>query len=294
MNLNQLYYFRTLAELEHYTRAAEKLNISQPTLSHSIAALEEELGAFLFEKQGRNVVLTKYGRIYLFYVENALTQLELGKNQIERLVSEGGGHVGLAYMTSVGADFVPKIITGFLENPENSSISFSCYEGNTKNLIYNLKREKYDLVFCSSIENEKEVEFIPLFEQGLVVIVPENHPLAEKTKVTVKDICHYPLISYNKESGMRKIIDDLFMKAQTMPNVQYQFEDATSMAGMVAANKGISIITDNPSIQNYHVKKLEFDTPYSKRMVYLAYMINPYLPPAVQRFKEYVIASTKK
>ena len=294
MNLNQLYYFRTLAELEHYTRAAEKLNISQPTLSHSIAALEEELGAFLFEKQGRNVVLTKYGRIYLFYVENALTQLELGKNQIERLVSEGGGHVGLAYMTSVGADFVPKIITGFLENPENSSISFSCYEGNTKNLIYNLKREKYDLVFCSSIENEKEVEFIPLFEQGLVVIVPENHPLAEKTKVTVKDICHYPLISYNKESGMRKIIDDLFMKAQTMPNVQYQFEDATSMAGMVAANKGISIITDNPSIQNYHVKKLEFDTPYSNRMVYLAYMINRYLPPAVQRFKEYVIASTKK
>ena len=60
----------------HYTKAAEKLNISQPTLSHSIAAMEKELGAFLFEKQGRNVVLTKYGRIYMFYVENALTQLE--------------------------------------------------------------------------------------------------------------------------------------------------------------------------------------------------------------------------
>lgn len=90
MNLNQLYYFKTLAELEHYTKAAEKLNISQPTLSHSISSMEKELGANLFEKQGRNVVLTKYGRIYMFYVENALTQLELGKNQIERLVSEGG------------------------------------------------------------------------------------------------------------------------------------------------------------------------------------------------------------
>ena len=93
MNLNQLYYFKTLAELEHYTKAAEKLNISQPTLSHSISAMEKELGANLFEKQGRNVVLTKYGRIYMFYVENALTQLELGKNQIERLISEGGGKV---------------------------------------------------------------------------------------------------------------------------------------------------------------------------------------------------------
>ena len=170
MNLNQLYYFRTLAELEHYTKAAEKLNISQPTLSHSIAAMEKELGANLFEKQGRNVVLTKYGRIYIFYVENALTQLELGKNQIERLVSEGGGHVGLAYMTSVGTNFMPKLISNFLDDPQNKNISFSCYEGNTKTLLYNLKREKYDLIFCSLMENEPDVEFIPVHEQGLVVI----------------------------------------------------------------------------------------------------------------------------
>ena len=72
MNLNQLYYFRTLAELEHYTKAAEKLNISQPTLSHSIAAMEKELGANLFEKQGRNVVLTKYGRIYLDFASHII------------------------------------------------------------------------------------------------------------------------------------------------------------------------------------------------------------------------------
>ena len=81
LNVNLLYDFKTLAEVEHYTKAAEKLNISQPTLSHSSAAMEKELGAFLFEKQGRNVVLTKYGRIYMFYVENALTQLELGKTR---------------------------------------------------------------------------------------------------------------------------------------------------------------------------------------------------------------------
>ena len=82
----------------------------------------------------------------MFYVENALTQLELGKNQIERLVSEGGGHVGLAYMTSVGTNFVPGLIAGFLDDPQNKNITFSCYEGNTKTLLYNLKREKYDLL----------------------------------------------------------------------------------------------------------------------------------------------------
>lgn len=294
MNLNQLYYFRTLAELEHYTKAAEKLNISQPTLSHSIAAMEKELGANLFEKQGRNVVLTKYGRIYIFYVENALTQLELGKNQIERLVSEGGGHVGLAYMTSVGTNFVPKLISDFLDDPQNKNISFSCYEGNTKTLLYNLKREKYDLIFCSLMENEPDVEFIPVHEQGLVVIVPKGHPLESRKKVTVQDICPYPLISYTKESGMRRLIDDLFMKAQIMPNILCQFEDVNSMAGLVEANQGLAIVTDTPTLDNYRVAKLEFDTPFSRRMVYLAYMLNRYLPPAVEKFKDYIIQRTKE
>ena len=293
MNLNQLYYFKTVAELEHYTKAAEKLNISQPTLSHSISAMEKELGANLFEKQGRNVVLTKFGRVYMFYVENALTQLELGKNQIERLVSEGGGHVGLAYMTSVGTNFVPDAIAGFLNDPQNKNISFSCYEGNTKTLLYNLKREKYDLVFCSKVEEETDVEFIPVHEQILVVIVPEGHPLAEREKVTIQDICPYPLVSYTKESGMRRIIDDMFAKAQIMPNIFCQFEDVNSMAGLVAGNQGIAIVTDSRALDNYQIKKLELDTPYSRRTVYLAYVLNRYLPPAVEKFKDFIIQRTK-
>lgn len=294
MNLNQLYYFKTLAELEHYTKAAEKLSISQPTLSHSISALEDELGAFLFEKQGRNVVLTKYGRIYLFYVENALSNLELGKNQIERLVSEGGGHVGLAYMASVGTNFVPEMIAAFLNDKKNKNITFSCYEGSTKNLIYNLKREKYDLIFCSHVENERDVDFIPVYEQHLVVIVPLNHPLADKKRLELKDISTYPLISYTKESGMRKIIDDLFIKEEVIPNILCQFEDVNSIAGLVAANQGVAIITDNPSISNYNVKVLELDALYSKRQVYLAYVKNRYLPPSVQKFKDFIIKSTKR
>mgnify|MGYP002576902833 FL=1 len=293
MTLRHLEIFSTVCAQGSFTRAAEKLNISQPTLSHSISSMEKELGANLFEKQGRNVVLTKYGRIYMFYVENALTQLELGKNQIERLVSEGGGHVGLAYMTSVGTNFVPGLIAGFLDDPQNKNISFSCYEGNTKTLLYNLKREKYDLVFCSMVEAESDVEFIPVFEQSLVVILPEGHPLEDRKKVTIQDICPYPLISYTKESGMRRIIDDMFTKAQIMPNILCQFEDVNSMAGLVEKNQGIAIVTDSQALRNYNVTKLELDTPYSRRMVYMAYVLNRYLPPAVEKFKDYTIQWTK-
>lgn len=289
MNLNQLYYFKTLAEIEHYTKAAEKLNIAQPTLSHAISSMEKELGTSLFEKQGRNVVLTKYGKIYMFYVENAINQLELGKNQIDKMISSGSGHMSIAYMSTLGTNFVPEMIAGFLNDPENKNISFSCYEGSTKALVQDLKREKYDMIFCSKVEGERDVEFIPVYEQGLIVIVPENHVLAEKEKVTIQDICPYPLICYTKESGMRKIIDDLFNKAQILPNIICQFEDINAMAGLVGADQGVAIITDTLSIQSHKVKKLELDTPHSKRVVYMGYVANRYLSPVVEKFQSYIM-----
>lgn len=140
MNLNQLYYFKTLAELEHYTKAAEKLNISQPTLSHSIAAMEKSwVPSFL--KTGAKCGTDKIRQNLHVLCGKCPDPAGAGENQIERLVAEGGGHVGLAYMTSVGTNFVPEIIAGFLDDPQNKNISFSCYEGNTKTLLYNLKRE---------------------------------------------------------------------------------------------------------------------------------------------------------
>lgn len=78
MNLNQLQYFLTLSKLEHYTQAAKELKITQPSLSHAMSALEEELGTRLFEKRGRNVVLTKYGKVFQEYVEDALHTLDTG------------------------------------------------------------------------------------------------------------------------------------------------------------------------------------------------------------------------
>ena len=93
---------------------------------------------------------------------------------------------------------------------------------------------------------------------------------------------------------MRRLIDDMFAKAQLMPNVFCQFEDVNSMAGLVAGNQGIAIVTDSRALDNYKVKKLELDTPYSRRMVYLAYVLNRYLPPAVEKFKEFIIQRTKE
>lgn len=103
MNLNQLQYFKILAQEEHYTRAAQMLSITQPSLSHAIAQLEEELGTRLFEKKGRNIVLTRYGKLFLPYVEESLKVLEEGVQRTRELNGSKEGIIHLAYIYTMGA-----------------------------------------------------------------------------------------------------------------------------------------------------------------------------------------------
>ena len=113
MNLRQLYYFRTIAELEHYTRAAEKLFVSQSSLSHAIQELESELNVKFFEKKGRNVELTKYGQLFLPYVQKSLATLEAGIDKLSDYINPNTGTVVMAGFPSL-AQFAPDIIVRYV------------------------------------------------------------------------------------------------------------------------------------------------------------------------------------
>lgn len=104
MNLNQLHYFVTLAYMEHYTKAAKQLSITQPSLSHAIGMLEQELGTYLFEKQGRNVVLTKYGKVFLKYAEESLRVLDTGIKKTRSMTSETSGEIDIGYIYTQGVN----------------------------------------------------------------------------------------------------------------------------------------------------------------------------------------------
>ena len=106
MNLYHLRYFVTLAHLEHYTKAAELLSITQPSLSHAISSLEKELGVRLFEKEGRNVVLTKCGRAFLEDVEQSLALLDSSVNKLQ-LTGSGEGQIDVAVLRVLSTDLFP-------------------------------------------------------------------------------------------------------------------------------------------------------------------------------------------
>lgn len=293
MNLNHLNYFRVLANVEHYTQAASLLSITQPSLSHAISNLENELGTFLFERQGRNVKLTKHGKLFLKYVENALTELEIGEKKIKDLTSSSRGTIDLAFIYTLGAEFIPNVINGFFMNKSNKDISFSFGQDNTKNIINGLKSEKYDIGFCSYVENEPNIDFFPIIQQELVLAVSPNHPLASKHSIDLKDTQDYPFIYFNKESGIRPIIDNLFREVNIIPKIICEVEEDTAIAGLVSIDYGIAVIPNIPMLNNFNIKLIPIVNPVYERYIYMAHLKNKYLTPSVNIFRNFIINEFK-
>lgn len=294
MNLNHLVYFRTLAKLEHYTKAAEELSITQPSLSHAISSLERDLGTYLFEKQGRNIKLTKYGKIYFEYVDRALTELEKGEKKLKELNNIATGTVEVGYIYTLGANFIPRLIKKFTDEKENKNIKFIFGQGTTKELIQGLKEERYDIVFCSMVENEPDIEFIPVTNEELVVIVSNEHPLAKEDSIDLEMIDNYPFIGFSEKSGIRPLINNLFQQINLTPNTICEVEEDSAIVGLVEINYGISIVPRISSLEHYNIKVLPIVNPKHERYIYIATLKNRYLTQSVNHFKKYSIDYSKE
>lgn len=293
MNLNHLNYFRVLAQLEHYTQAADKLSITQPSLSHAMSALEKDLGTYLFEKQGRNIKLTKYGKLYFEYVDRALMELEKGEKKLRELTNASTGTIELGYIYTLGPTFVPMLIKEFAKMEENQDIKFVFGQGTTKVLIEELKNEKFDMVLCSYVENECEVDFIPIQNEELVVIVSNEHPLAKNDNIDLIDLDKYPFIGFSEKSGIRPLINNLFEKIDLKPNIICEVEEDNAIAGLVEINYGIAVVPRISSLKNYNIKVLPIVNPSHERFIYLATLKNKYLTPSVNLFKNFIIEQSK-
>ena len=124
MNPSYIRYFVELAHVQHYTNAARNLNITQPSLSHAISQLEEELGVMLFEKNGRNTELTAFGREFLACAERSLGTLDAGVESIQKEAA-GDGVIRLGLIRPLGMEFVPRLAAEYLKKAEMCRLHFT-------------------------------------------------------------------------------------------------------------------------------------------------------------------------
>lgn len=269
MNLRHLEFFVELAHTEHMAKAAENLGITQPSLSYAISSIEKELGVPLFEKDGRNIKLSKYGKIYLRYVKAGLADFSKGNTYISELVDTNSGTVRFGF-SSAAREIAPVLVNAFKhENPEQH-LNFYFEQDVTSVIIQKLLSEKVDLAIVANPDDLESVNLTHLFDQKLYLAVSINSPLAKQDKISVNDLASYPLITYPHINCLRQNIDTFFERAGIEPNISMVLADTAPIMNFVNSDFGVAIVPKSNLINQKEIKFLEIDSKAAINSVYVA------------------------
>lgn len=289
MNLDHLRYFLALSRTENYTKTAKLLHITQPSLTKSIHVLEHEIGTNLFQKEGRGVALTPQGRLFANNVSAALYSLDQSVAQVQNFTTKKKD-IRLVALRTLSIKWLPEMAQRFLQYTDDPSINFEFSNGNgmSPGILNDLRDKKYDVAFCSKLDGYDDIDFFPVAEQTMVCITPINHPLANRSSVTLKETLAYPQITFAEKSGLSSIMKKLFNDAGGQPISAYSVEEDQTIAGLVANDFGIAVVPNMSIMQNMPVKIIPLSFPKWQRILYMASLKQSTLRPGVNDFVKFV------
>ena len=288
MTLRQLQYFQILARTRHYTKTAEQLYISQPSLSAAINDLEKELGTKLFVKEKRNVVLTEQGQQFLLYVDQALLLLQQGVDAITNTQTTQQV-VRLGYFQSIATTLVPALVNGFYQQVESDRIQFQFTEVSSYAVLTKIHSGTLDLGF--SFHQADWAQSVAVGSQQLYLAVPSNHPLAGSKEVSFLDFSAEPLIALGKNSSLRHNLDQLFMKHGLLPKHIFEVRECNAALQYVSLGFGVSVLPYVPAMESEKIVILPIPDPDRGviRTIYSVFHKHRHLSCAAEAVKNYIV-----
>ena len=287
MTLNQILYFQKVARLENYHYAAEELYVSQPSLSRSMASLENELGVALFEKKGRGVNLTKAGRLFLEYAEQILEDCKVATDKM-REISENGGRIDIGYVFPLAGHYIPHNVKQFLDRKENQIVVFNFLQNHTSAIADRIKSGELDVGFGGCLDRD-DMEFFPVVNQEMVIITPKEHPLAAKERLPLAVLEQYPVIGYEKASWLGTHTRRFYQNSHLSPNIIMECPDEYSIVALVRENFGIAFIPKTDILgETVGVSIHPLEDMELFHQIFMFWMKDRYRLPAVDRFITYM------
>jgi len=265
MELRHLRYFIAVAEEGHITRAAERLGMQQPPLSRQIKEIERELDVQLFRRKARGVELTDAGRILLDDARAMLVNLDHSFESTRRAARGEQGRLSVGYTSAAACHpLVPRVIREFRK--AFPLVSVSPTEGFPHDLVECIRNEQLDLAFIRTpVTSPKGMVIDRLLEEGLVVALPGDHPLAQGKNVANKPIALKALagetfIFYGRPNDALTLQSNALIAAcQTAgfdPRVGYVVPDMLSRLNLVAAGLGIVVVSR--SMQRMNIESVVY------------------------------------
>ncbi|MFN6483834.1 MULTISPECIES: LysR family transcriptional regulator [unclassified Nostoc] len=264
MELRHLRYFVTLAEELHFGRAAERLHIAQPPLSQQIRQLEGELGFELFYRTKRKVQLTEAGQVFLDEVQQIMRQLQQAI-QVGRQTSRGEvGELVVGFVSSAAYNILPIILRIFRSCVPGVSIEL--HELTTDQQLEWLREGRMDVGLLRPPIEENRFSCETIFQESLMVALPEAHLLASQSNVCLTSLANEPFILFPRilAPGLYDLIISLCQQAGFSPKVAQEAIQMQTIVSLVAAEMGVAIVP--ASLQNLQrigvvYKTLEEPTP---------------------------------
>ena len=246
MELRHLRYFVAVAQEEHMTRAAAKLGIQQPPLSHQIQLLEKELGVQLFFRQSRRIQLTPAGKVFLGDARAILASVDQATQRIQRFDMGEEGSIRLGFTSSASMhQMTPDLVRVFRET--YPLITVEIEEGAAHDLINALEQERLDIAFSSSsVKPYPGIASMELLKEDMVIAVPVNHPLTKLPNETIrlKDLCDENFIFYQQVngSGIKESLIEECAKVGFEPRSAQIVYRIIGALHLVASGLGIAIV----------------------------------------------------
>lgn len=288
MNLQQLEYFKVIAETKNFTTSSNLLSVTQPALSKAISKLEDELDVKLFERDGRNIRMTEFGNEFLKYAESALNEIERGKEKLRKMKSNDEKIISISSTYCIGATFIPVLISSFFNT--KACVKFNINNQSSSDIVKDIKNKKIDFGFMEETEEisrYEEIESVLVKKEEYVLIVSKNHHLANKEEVWINDLKDEYFIVYDDKSCNKKISYSEFMGYT--PKISVQPSEASVLSGLVAGGAGIAIIINTPIINTSRISVIKIKDDIGYKNIYMAWNKNAYINNAKKEFKEYVL-----
>lgn len=245
MTLQQLLYFKTIAEKKSYTRASQTLYVTQPALSYAIQSLERELDIPLFtRKAGKDVNLSIYGYALLPYVEQVLHILDDGIDNISTLTCHARDVVKIMLSHASSFSYILNMLKSFSDDEDHKNISLQIQVSYSRtSALKFLSSGDIDLAFFGSVDSADEdgTASVPVASEALSVLLPLNHPLANKAKLTLRDIAQEPLYIFERNTLFSKWLHQTFNDNGIVPDVVGEANNWSSLIAAIALGDGIAI-----------------------------------------------------
>ena len=289
MNYNYLRYFSVLAQVEHYTLAAARLGISQPSLSSAIHHLEDELGGVkLFEKVGRNIRLTDEGRYYQEKVDAALEELNTASMTLRESKVSAPVVIRMGVVSGTLQGTTANSIAAYIRN--NDRIRFRLTESSSEELMDLVRQEKLDMAMVDTTNRDRSLHFRRLGQRDFVVAVPAGHPFAEAESLSPSQILQEPQVVFNYD--VEHSFEQWASGTPADENVVCTVNTAQAAVDLVAAGIGICILAQDCIQDRDDVVFIPLKNWH--QALYMCILYDKWLEPPIWAFTEELIKTIRQ